>query len=137
MNGNSVPSSGTMSNQLQPASRGPGGPSPWASVRGNRLGCDATAFPPLAGCLEGSCPVAARFTRVASAQDAGFVARAGQLGRDRLGVLVAACLEHELDAGLADVQVDPLAHVGYVDDVRAGLGDEREQPDQTARPVWH
>src|SRR5262245_9537358 len=65
MNGNSVPSSGTMSSQVQPVLRGPGGPSPRASLRGNRVGCDATAVSSLdAGWLALNCPRGARFTRV-------------------------------------------------------------------------
>src|SRR3954452_23221543 len=106
MNGNRVPSSGTTSSQVQRVSRGPGGPSPRASLRGNRVGCDATAVSSLApGGRLLKCPPAARFTRV-SAQDASFVAGRGELRRDGLGVLVTARLEHELDRGLAHLQVE-------------------------------
>src|SRR5919198_3012234 len=101
MNGNSVPSSGTTRSQVQTTSRGPGGPSPWVSLRGNRV--DATASPPLAGLLLLDLPATGAFY-ARSAQHAGFVAGGRQLCRDGLGVLVPARFQHEFDAGLAHVK---------------------------------
>src|SRR4051812_48340370 len=54
-----------------------------------------------------------------------LVARLAQAAQDLAGVLAAARLEHELDAGLADMEVDALAQVLDVDEVRPGLADER------------
>jgi hypothetical protein len=45
-------------------------------------------------------------------------------------VLAPARLEHELDRGLAHVQVHALADVAHVDDVRPGGGDALEHRDQ-------
>ena len=42
---------------------------------------------------------------------------------DPARVLAPARLEHQLDRGLAHVQVEALAHVRDVDDVAPGLGD--------------
>jgi len=63
-----------------------------------------------------------------SARDRG-AARAGGLGRPRL--------EHELHAGLADVQRDALARVLDVDDVRARRRDGVQQRDERPRAVGH
>ena len=47
----------------------------------------------------------------------------------------AARLEDELDGGLADVEVQALADVRALDEVRAGLADEREQLGELAGPA--
>ena len=46
---------------------------------------------------------------------------------DARGVLAPARLEHELDGGLAHVEVEALAHVLDVDEVGARLAHQREQ----------
>ena len=53
------------------------------------------------------------------------IARTAHRAHHRVGVLAAAGLEHELDRGLAHVEVEALAHVGDVDDVAARRGDAR------------
>ena len=50
-------------------------------------------------------------------------------------MLLAARLEHEVDAGLAHVQRDRLAQVVDGDEVAAGIGDPDEQPREAAGPV--
>ena len=54
-----------------------------------------------------------------------LVAGGGDRGEDRLGVLGAARLERQLDAGLAHLQVDRLADVLDGEQVAAGRGDRR------------
>src|SRR4051794_15753817 len=51
---------------------------------------------------------------------------------DRVRMVLSARLDHELDGGLAHVQVEPLADVRDVDDVRALGGDAVEQPREVA-----
>ena len=50
-------------------------------------------------------------------------------------MLGPARLEHELHGGLAHVEVDALADVLDLDEVRPRLADEREQPRERPGPV--
>src|SRR5439155_8701019 len=70
-----------------------------------------------------------------SAEVMRLVARRGERRAHRPGVLAPARLEDELDGRLADVQVEALADVLDLDEVGAGLPDERQQPRQRARAV--
>src|SRR3954454_12946250 len=68
-------------------------------------------------------------------QDARFVTGFLERPHDGLRVLMAARLEHELDGRLDHVQVDALAPVRDVDDVRAGRGNAGEQGGERAGAV--
>ena len=60
----------------------------------------------------GSSPFGQLFERLCG------IARGAHRAQHAVGVLAPARLEHELDGGLAHVQVEALAHVRDVDDVR-------------------
>ena len=81
------------------------------------------------------------FGRTSDAEQTGLaeylrrVALVVQRRQHALRVLVPARLQHQLDRGLAHVQVQPFADVADVDDVRAGAGDGGEQRREPARAV--
>src|SRR6188472_2720463 len=72
-----------------------------------------------------------------SADDARVVAAPVHGGEDVAGVVAALRLEHELDRGLADVEIEPLAQVLDVDEIGARLPDEREQACERAGAIGH
>ena len=65
----------------------------------------------------------------------GLVAGGARRGEDPVGVLAVADLHHDLDAGLAHVEVDPLSHVLDLDDVRSLRADHVEQAGEPAGAI--